>query len=521
MARKRANKGQTPGAGKRGAAGGRAADAPGRSTDRDRLLAAALGILAVAACAALGATLWFTAPTLLLLGPFAGLLAALAARRASDAALAAAVGSVAGVALAAFVSRAPWDAPSTWLPDALGLSVVAAAVAFAVAYLREREPRITSWLGVAALTLLVVGVWWAGTAVATKPAMDGSTLASVLAAPPKAGTFTSDEDIYLRYVARLRAGEPYYRAAATTLQEANRYHVKGIDVSTPLSFRLPTLYWLLSRLPAGGLPMVYAGLLWASLAAAAAFLLARRFVADAFALVAATAAGAYCANVATNTTLVQTEWWAGVLGLLSLALYLTGRGSRSHRLAWTLAAVAAATAAALVRELAVPFLLLGLAASLLGDEETPAVPRPWLPWAAGLAVVTLAYAAHWVSAEAVIRTLHATPAGGAPWFHPDGRGLVSAVFRIARMLATKTWVAWVVALVAMAGALLAPRDRAARLVLAAAAVAGPALLLFVYPSGVDLSGLAPSYWADVVVPTLLACVPLALALLPDARRTGA
>jgi hypothetical protein len=47
-------------------------------------------------------------------------------------------------------------------------------------------------------------------------------------------------------------------------------------------------------------------------------------------------------------------------------------------------------------------------------------------------------------------------------------------------------------------------------------LAGPLALVFLYPTGRDFTGIAPSYWADVVVPSVLAVWPLAFAVLPTA-----
>ena len=66
------------------------------------------------------------------------------------------------------------------------------------------------------------------------------------------------------------------------------------------------------------------------------------------------------------------------------------------------------------------------------------------------------------------------------------------------------------ALAVAGGVLAAVRFPRARIPLGAVAVAGPLLLAVVYPSGTSLTGNATSYWADVVMPTTVACLPLLL-----------
>ena len=61
------------------------------------------------------------------------------------------------------------------------------------------------------------------------------------------------------------------------------------------------------------------------------------------------------------------------------------------------------------------------------------------------------------------------------------------------------------------------RDWPTRAMLAGVAVGGVVALFLVHPPGWSGSS-APGYWGDIVMPTVLACVPLAFARRAGVRR---
>jgi hypothetical protein len=63
-------------------------------------------------------------------------------------------------------------------------------------------------------------------------------------------------------------------------------------------------------------------------------------------------------------------------------------------------------------------------------------------------------------------------------------------------------------------ALVLGRPRADRLLLAAVAIGGIAVLALLRPPGQIREGFVPYYWSGVVMPTVLACIPLVAGRLP-------
>ena len=218
--------------------------------------------------------------------------------------------------------------------------------------------------------LAVLGLAWLSAAsAATAPGPSGPSLAQELTPEPAMTATTTDEGVYLTYVRRLQSGQAYYPMVARTLTQGNAVRVGGrVDRSRPTSFRLPTLYALLAALPPYGISLVLAMMALGSAAAVAAFALASRFAPPALALLGALAVAVFYYGEATRYALLGTEPWAGGLILVAASLAVWAPETRTPLLAHC-AAAAAALAAASLRELAAPFVLLGLAASLRPAED--------------------------------------------------------------------------------------------------------------------------------------------------------
>ena len=367
---------------------------PARYVPDVRALAA--GALAVAALVAVGASILFSAPPLLLLAPLAGLTAALACRlptaggarrvrrdrrrdRDGRRGLARSVGSAVAVAAR----------------RAVVVALVAAIVAYAAAWARPRVPWGGRALQALGLALFLAALWIAGTAAANTPATDGSTAVSVIASPPP----LSRDLVRRGHLPSLRTARPPGRrllpvggrdAAAGELVPPPG-HRRGQPAQLPAADPVRR-----ARRAARRAAPVYAALAWASLAALAGFALVRRFAGPAPALVAAVATGTYCTSIATSVTLVNSEWWAGVLGLAALALSVWSPRAR-RPLVLAAAAAAAALAAALVREIG------AAVRARRPRRRARSTPRPrrvraWLPWIAALALAVVAYALHWTAA---------------------------------------------------------------------------------------------------------------------------
>jgi hypothetical protein len=470
---------------------------------------AVTALLAVAALQLVAAPVFAKVSPLLFLGPLAGLAAALAVDEPVRAAAASAVGVLLGSLLAQYALVAG-TAPA--LTAALGPAAIAAAVGALVTLLLARSPHLARLVAAGAVALLILGAWQSTVVIDTTPDASGATFASMLRTPPAIGPNITDEAIYALYVGRTAAGQDYYRVVGDVLQEANRTRSTPYDVSTPLSFRLPTLYWTLSRLPQDGLSLILAALAVASAAAVAAYALARRFVGPALGLVAAAGVMAYLSSLATTPLFLNSEGWAGALGLVSVALLVAGLDGpeADARLLW--ASAAAGLLAASVRELGAAFLVVGLLASLVRSDARRS--RAWLPFVAAIAGFAAVLGVHWTAASAVIRTLEKRPSDMGSYFQPDGLGLVALVWRTTTQLALRNALGWVLLALGMFGALAASRDRAVRVALALPAVCAPLLLLVIRPPGwVPSINLPATHWTQLVTPSVLACVPLAAAVL--------
>jgi len=103
----------------------------------------------------------------------------------------------------------------------------------------------------------------------------------------------------------------------------------------------------------------------------------------------------------------------------------------------------------------------------------------------------------------------ASPFSVLGYFDPSGKGLVSSLqvlHTYARWTGLIGWVVWSLGIV---GGLLAPRDVPRRLLLGGITAGGSAALFFLHAPAV--LGQVPGSWGFVVLPTVVACTPLAFA----------
>jgi hypothetical protein len=232
------------------------------------------------------------------------------------------------------------------------------------------------------------------------------------------------------------------------------------------------------------------------------------------------AAVASCALVAalysglsSSIIMFGSEVWAGALGLLALALLVSVRGSAGRIPALMWVSAAAALAAASVREIAVAFVLVGLAATLADRRARSA--RLWLPWTVALGGFAVVYAAHSVAVQPYL--VPSPVLTGFHWLAADGRGLVAGVARASALTLIPSAILWLLVASAMAGSLVASRTVMYRIALGMTTIGGSVMLVLFRPPGSGIYGGVPSYWADLVMPSILACAPLVMALLPQMR----
>lgn len=225
----------------------------------------------------------------------------------------------------------------------------------------------------AVLLAILIGIGamlWNGTAQAA---------ASDPLSTPATGRYT-DKRLYRDIAAEVAKGTTYY-AAAAELQRSHRYPLKpGITV------RLPTLTLAAVAIGWEGLQAI-AFLLLAG--TALAWFLALRGKAALGERLAAAVAVLASAGMFTGDPMILHERWAGLLLGLALALRV---GARE---AWARVMVPAALALAL-RELALPFVLLALAAALIERRWREALG--WSALAAAFAIF-VTWHLHSVAAE--------------------------------------------------------------------------------------------------------------------------
>jgi hypothetical protein len=475
----------------------------------------AITFAALVAAIAAGAGLFFRAPALLTIAPVAGLVAGLGARRWWSAALVGAAGVIVGFAAASVTSNPPWAPGFPWLADALQTAAVAALLGGLVAWLvhaRETLSRVFSAIAVlvicgvmfySALSLASIPIPVHGTAE-MRPSLEQ------LSGNPAYQPSMSDDDLFLIWVNHLRAGESYYPMEFQSLVDANAARPESpLNIRSPFSYRPPTLYVLLSLLPASGFALLTAMMLACSLGVVCAYLLAREFVPVSLALASAIVLAAMLSGYGTMN-LLDAESWAGIAALASVTAFVMARRRPAHERALQLAAVALAVLATALRELMAPLLVLGLIATLTTAETRRS--RAWIAWAGGLAVAVAGLAAHWLAAARTFAGYSGRDVAGS-WVSANGAGLLGAL----KYAAVHAWVlpavCWVLLALGAFGSVIASRDLPTRVVLGGVALGGPLALVFVHPPGETTTGVAPGYWGDMVIPVTWACTSLALTWL--------
>jgi hypothetical protein len=341
---------------------------------------------------------------------------------------------------------------------------------------------------------------------------------------PELGASTSDLAVYVLTVRRMHEGEGYYSATGQVLASrsvaAEQIGRQGaaVDLHNPTAFRLPTLYWLLAALPQTWQSWGAAMLFLITAATVAAWSIARTYVHAAVALAGTAVTGMFLAGYA-SFFLPSTEPWAGALALAAVALGLKSLSARRGALVLACAAAAVALLATLTRELAVAFVLVGLAASLVSEGARSR--RLWLPWAVALGAFVVAYVLHARAVAAVVPTL---PTGGlvvsgglVAYLDPTGAGLASALAYGSVFIFWTPVASWVVWGLGVLGGVAGPWDRARRVLLGAAVLGGSAVLFLMHPTAAP-GARVPGYWGFVVLPTVIACAPLALSRLPGLGR---
>jgi hypothetical protein len=357
------------------------------------------------------------------------------------------------------------------------------------------------------LVLLLV----AGLSLSTVGGAGGPPAAAAARSVGAAGTYT-DRELYREVVRRVGEGQDYWAAAAA----AQRGH--GYPTAPPWAFREPALAWTLALLRSDLLR-------WGAFALLAAAALAlMRDAADQApgpTLTLARVAGGkpdptfprpawrriavtllfgvgLTTPVAAPAAAYLHEAWAAVLIGLSLACW---RPQGPWR--WGLAA-AFGLMACLVREIALPYLLVMAAFAVAGRRRGES-----LAWGAALAVLAAALAAHFVLAA----RQHLPADGVSPGWMRLG-GWPFAVLAAQRNIVLAVLPAPLASLVLLAGLLGLVSARSPWLDRIAATV-GAFLLLFTVVGRPD-----NYYWGLMIAPLLAMGLPYAPAALADLVRAA-
>jgi hypothetical protein len=457
-----------------------------------------------------GTALFFRASVVPTFGLVAGLTAGLGCTRWWRAALVSGVAVVTGFVLAPHLTQVMWRPGLFWVPDALECAGIAMVVGAGVLFAIANSPRLRPLLAALAVLGLILTMWLSALNLSTVVYSTGGVILDKLNSTPAIDAKSSDEDIYLNYVQRLRAGESYYPMAVDVLSSLNRARPNDpLATDSALSYRLPTLYVLLAKLPPTGGWLIDAMLVACSVGLIASYVLARQYVSQVLALLSTTFVAAMFSGYA-GPMLLDTEAWAGVFGLIAVACLVAAARKPQRTMLLHSCAALAVFAAASLRELAVAFLIVGLAAALV--DRTGPRRRAWIPWALAWAATAAAYVAHKIAAQAAYSRIQSIKTTGFPWFHPDGKGFVSMVTLFAQYAWLIQWAAWLIVILGMAGALIAGRDKVSRVVLVCVGFFGPAMMLFLHPPGTATYGV-PAYWSDLVLPVTLTCATLAFSRL--------
>lgn len=487
------------------------------------LVSAVVAAATIAAMAGVGQVLFFWSNSAITLASFAGLVAAIAVKKRLPAAGAAFVGVLGGAGIASLVAAPGWGPIDQWIAPVGIAALVAAAVGFVAASVDlQRGPlrRIFS----AVCVFIVIGAM-SGVVLsrAQEPLANGETLLQSLVPSNANARITSDEALFGLSIRGLADGKPYYATMRDLLVRRNHDLPDPVDARAAVSYRLPTLYWFLARAGGSGFAVLMAVLVAGWAAVCSAYLLCRRFVTELFALVGAVCTASFVTGFAGGIHILNAEFWAGMLGLVFLAAFVWGENDDGTTNAWIWVALAAALLAALVRELGIAFLLVGLVASLAAGRAERI--RRVLPWVLGVVVFAAAYVAHWRAVAAAVAILPPTPASTyLSWIQSFGIPLASAVWFVGVFLHVSLVVAISLFLLGIVSSLVGPRRLRDRLAAGLVVAGGSALSLFLGTGGsAHVGRLTPPTWSLLFVPSLLACVPLLLsrwrrgdASVPDA-----
>lgn len=437
-------------------------------------------------------------------GPQAALLAAAAggavAQGPLDAAAVTFAASLAAAWIGPRISQTPVDPP-----QAVAIAILAAVLGAGIAMASNRRGarRIVTW---AAVLLVVGNVWVTSLNVAANVSIaTGSQtvppLREVLKGNVPQWARSSDEYFFLNVLDSVRRGGSYYPAYVA---DYTRLHPSDPPLHLPTDIREPLSFRLWALLPAGGLAMPVAYLALVTLALLCVPPLLARVIRAPFAIPAVCLAAANLMQAAVSVSILRQTAWIGALAIPMVALVSASRG----RIGREAAAAGIAVFAALLREIVVPFMLAGVAATaLVRDARTKARS---LVWGGAIAVFGAAYAVHWSMASAVL------PADrGSGTYASGGLGfLLAGLSGSDLFFGGKGRLIAALAVVGLVGVAAIPDLRARTFALAAVGLPLVAFLVVSDHAFAPGTGAPINYWGEMITPLLLVFAPAALSWLP-------
>jgi hypothetical protein len=358
---------------------------------------------------------------------------------------------------------------------ALSLAVAAAFGAASVAF----KPSRVAWVALAVTAL----VYLAAVGVLPGPIADGTAASRAsFGTEPVAEQYGFDGFIFLRTEFLLEKGVPYYDAFLQAFHDDSR-----LDSPPPglFNIRQPWLFWIWRYLPGPAGTKVWGWfIVWALGTASAAYLLARRFLEPAAALLAPIAVLGYLIAPTYSTWLTLSEFWGGCMAVWFLAAMVYKR--------WTLGACLMVLAFA-TRELMLFLVPVYLVWWVLAGRPKAGIP--------GL-VISFAGPAVLVGLHAWWSPVHGQSAGVSNWLNGGIDKLLGDLKFMGDYVPFSSVLYPLVPVAGLTGALLT-RPRWAQALLATAVLV-PVIALTVFSSPAW-----GEYWGAIAMPSLLALMPLA------------
>lgn len=442
-----------------------------------------------------------------------GLTVGLSARRTVSAGMVGFASLAAGALLLPPVTLAPKYPSAVLVFVSLGMALLAGAAALITRWLlgrfRQRAGRV---LFFGAVALILANLWATSLTVVTYPSTGELSLVDILSAPTMPGTSQSDDKVYLRTQQLMDQGEDFYRAYAQAHSENTDFF--SAAPGSVLGFRPPTIFVLRDMLPGRMSTRLMVGLLTlVSVAIIVVVFALSDAVRAPLTIVSAAALSTYFMAWVATSLVAYVDAWAAALGLAAFGVLVFALRDPSRRIAYAVG-VALAVVAALSRELLLFLPLAGLASALMSKTQRR---FRTLAWTGGLLAIAAGLAAHYAAAA---RFLSDKPGSAALWLRGGADKLVLALNTATPFVAPRPWVLVLLLAMSLAGVAYFVARRRDTGWFVSTAIALPLLGFLFVANEARAASVSANYWGVIVVPLMLAVIPLAFAWLPGVGKSG-